>query len=198
MRTALSEKRVRNPEEYQLARNILQGDRSALESLFHTYIEKLYEYIYYQSGQNKYMADEVIQETCVDAIEGLEKFRGDSSLYTWLCAIARNKLSDAKRKQVKAISVGHKELEEIAERLDKEFIGDKLQGNNLNGAISMSLTSLPPHYQQALIAKYMNGESLEQMSRKLNLSVKGVGSLLSRAREAFKESFLRISKEMEV
>jgi RNA polymerase sigma factor (sigma-70 family) len=89
--------------------------------------------------------------------------------------------------------MGHKELEQIAERLDKEPV--QIDGNTINGAISMTLTSLPPHYQEALVAKYMKGESLEAMSKRLGLSVKGVGSLLTRAREAFKEEFKRIAKE---
>jgi RNA polymerase sigma-70 factor (ECF subfamily) len=34
--------------------------------------------------------DDILQETLVKAYENLDRFRGDSSLYTWLCRIAMN------------------------------------------------------------------------------------------------------------
>ena len=43
--------------------------------------------------------DDLLQETFVKAYENLQKFRGESSLYTWLCRIAINQSISFQRKK---------------------------------------------------------------------------------------------------
>ena len=40
--------------------------------------------------RNSGLAEELAQETFVQALEHLERFRGECSLYTWLCQIGKN------------------------------------------------------------------------------------------------------------
>lgn len=47
------------------------------------------------------LAEELTQETFFQAVKGIEKFEGNCSISTWLCAIAKNLWRDHLRKQTK-------------------------------------------------------------------------------------------------
>jgi RNA polymerase sigma-70 factor (ECF subfamily) len=57
----------------------------------------------------------------------------------------------------------------------------------------MAVANLPDQYRIALRRKYVDGESLETLSRELGISVDATKSLLARARRAFRETFGTLS-----
>jgi RNA polymerase sigma-70 factor (ECF subfamily) len=63
--------------------------------------------------------------------------------------------------------------------------------------VNVTMSQLPVHYQQALEAKYLNGQSLREMAAALRMSVEAVESLLGRARRAFRETFEILSRPIE-
>ena len=48
-------------------------------------------------AKNQDISEEVTQKTFFKAMSAAKKYRGESSEYTWLCAIARNLLADEQR-----------------------------------------------------------------------------------------------------
>ncbi len=61
--------------------------------------------------RNAHEAEDVTQETFIRALGAKEKFSGGSSLYTWLCTIAKNLLIDRAKKHSR--NVGSEPLEEL-------------------------------------------------------------------------------------
>lgn len=49
--------------------------------------------------RDPHLAEDVAQETLLAAVEGLDKFSGQSSLRTWLTGILKHKILDLRRKQ---------------------------------------------------------------------------------------------------
>lgn len=60
-----------------------------IEQYYREYGKKLYLYLMTLCNEPE-TAEELMQETFYQAIRQLPKFRGDSSVFTWLCGIARN------------------------------------------------------------------------------------------------------------
>ena len=60
-----------------------------LDRIYLDNFKKVYRYILSLSG-DPHLAEEVTQETFFKALQKIDKFRGDCSLTTWLCRIARN------------------------------------------------------------------------------------------------------------
>lgn len=60
-----------------------------IEQYYREYGKKLYLYLMTLCNEPE-TAEELTQETFYQAIRQLPKFRGDSSVFTWLCGIARN------------------------------------------------------------------------------------------------------------
>lgn len=60
-----------------------------MEELYKEYSKLVYNYLY-SLCRNKYTAEELTQETFYRAIKGVDKFKGNSKVTTWLCQIAKN------------------------------------------------------------------------------------------------------------
>lgn len=67
--------------------------------------------------KNETDAQDITQQTFLNAMKSVSKFKGDSSLYTWLCSIAKNLWIDHCKKYGREVS-----SEQISERI----IDDKL------------------------------------------------------------------------
>lgn len=59
------------------------------DEIYKCYFDPVYRYVLSLSG-NTHAAEEVTQETFFKAMRSLDQFRGDSSIKSWLCAIAKN------------------------------------------------------------------------------------------------------------
>lgn len=60
-----------------------------VEEYYEKYGQKVYAYLLSLSGDSD-LSQELTQETFLSAIKSLDKFKGDCSVCTWLCSIAKN------------------------------------------------------------------------------------------------------------
>lgn len=188
-------------DERKMVREILGGDESAQRLFVDRYLHRLHEFIFYRCDRDDEVAEEVTQEVCARALERLSRFRGEAGLYTWLCAIAKHTLADRiRRRPAQPVAVfGSKDaLVALADSIDRLLWEHDPDDAGVDATVSMAMTSLPPHYQDVLWAKYVEEETLETMARRRGMTEKGIGSLIVRAREAFKEAFRSASRETEV
>ena len=67
------------------------------DELYEKYAKKVYRYLLSLTNDVD-LAEELTQETFYRAIRSLHSFKGKSSLYTWLCGIAKNALATYRHK----------------------------------------------------------------------------------------------------
>ena len=78
------------------------GDRAAVQRLVADVGPVVYGYVYARVGGHEDVAADLLQETMVEAVRGAAGFRGDATLATWMCAIARRRVAryyEAERRQ---------------------------------------------------------------------------------------------------
>jgi len=161
----------------ELATKLKRGDPRAWEELCRVYGEALFLYAYHRTGDAA-AADDVRQETLLAAVEGIASYRGAVPLFAWLCGIARHKAADELRRR------GRENLPVEAVRHDGDPRPDELlERAEARAAVVEALWSLPEDYRRALVARYVEGESVEGVAARLNRSYKAAESLLTRARE---------------
>jgi len=80
-----------NPEghENELVARARSGDTDRFEALVNFYERRIHQ-IAYRIVENAQDAEDVLQETFLNAFENLQRFRGESSFYTWTVQIAVN------------------------------------------------------------------------------------------------------------
>lgn len=70
----------------------------AFDEIYQSYFDPVYRYVLSLSG-DPHAAEEITQETFFKALRSLDRFRGDSSMKSWLCAIAKNCWFSEQRKK---------------------------------------------------------------------------------------------------
>ncbi len=72
-------------------------ENESFDQIYQMYFDPVYRYALSLS-RNPDLAEEITQETFFKAMRSLDAFRGESSIKSWLCSIARNLLIDQQRK----------------------------------------------------------------------------------------------------
>jgi RNA polymerase sigma-70 factor (ECF subfamily) len=174
---------------------IVGGDRSAAESLLALHLDPLYEFVHYRTGGDRERAQDVVQDTFLVALERMHSFDGRSSLYTWLCGIAKNKMrGEIGRRRTRS-------LEEVLESADSAIDAilaeierqplplEVIERRETRDLVGATLSSLPPEYKRALVEKYVEGRSVAEIARAAGKGEKATESMLTRARVAFARVF---------
>jgi len=171
------------------------GDRAAAEELLVRHLDPLYEFVHYRVGGDAEAAQEVVQETFVAALQGIEGFDGRSSLHTWMCGIAKNKIRASRRRLrpqslEDALAAADPEIDRILADLERAPLPDEvLEREETRELVGATLSSLPPDYRGALLAKYVEGLSVAAIAGRTGRGEKATESLLTRARTAFAHVF---------
>ncbi len=82
-----------------IARVLVSDDHAAFGELVRRHQSAVRHFLRHLSGGNAALADDLAQETFVQAWHGLPRFAGHSSFPTWLLGIAHNHWRNARRKQ---------------------------------------------------------------------------------------------------
>lgn len=175
-------------DERALVRRMLAGDQGAFEVFSDSYIPVVYRFAH-RSLRDPELTREVVQATVCKAIAKLGTFRGESGLVTWLCACCRNEIAAHFRRQGRAVPEVALEGHEIAAGAPgpEQALLHKERAERVHAA----LDALPPHYGRALEWKYLDKLPVDEIAARLNVRPKAAESLLTRARQAFREAFGR-------
>jgi RNA polymerase sigma-70 factor (ECF subfamily) len=191
----------RPSSDHALRERLLRGDRSAGEELFRAHADDLYEFVYWRVGRDAGLAEDVVQDSFLVALDRVADFDGRSSLHTWLCGIAKNKAREARRRHrprllSDLLTDSEGEIEAILSRVESEELPDELiEAEATRMLVGATLSSLPPPYKTALLEKYVDGRSVEEMARSSGKGFKATESMLHRARLAFARVFELLAKK---
>ena len=78
-------------------------DPETFDEVYQSHFDSVYRYVLSLSG-DPHVAEEITQETFFRALRSLNQFRGDSSIKSWLCTIAKNRwISEQRKKKTQPI-----------------------------------------------------------------------------------------------
>ena len=142
--------------------------REAFEQIVRQYSEQLYWQIR-RMVFNHDDANDVLQETLIQAWKNIDYFRGESKLSTWLYRIAINQSLNFlnKQKAQQCISVDNEELS-VANQLegDPYFDGDKAQR-----LLQQALTTLPDKQRLVFYLRYFDEMTYTEISEIIGSTV---------------------------
>lgn len=81
-----------------------------IEEIYKMYSRKVFLFLLSKTN-NEDIAEELTQETFFQAVQCIDKFKGNSSILTWLCGIAKNVWLKDLRKRQKTVSIEDNILE---------------------------------------------------------------------------------------
>lgn len=165
------------PEAYstepELLAAVAAGDPAAVRALLDGQGPVVYGFIFARVGGDEQAAEDLLQETLLEAVRSAHTFRGESALSTWLCALARRRLARHFESERRA-AIARAGLAAVP-----NAGGDPVADRD---AVIRALGRLPVLHRQVLVLKYLDGMSVEGIAADLGRSRVQVQSLLQRAR----------------
>jgi len=176
----------------KIIEDLKRGDPGSLESLFSVYKDRVFNTAvsYLQNIQD---AEELTQDVFIEIFNSAEKFKGDSSLSTWIYRITVNKALDKlkfnkRRKRFAVItSIFKPDSAELA--IDTpDFIhpGTEMELKERSQLLFKALNELPENQKTAFILSKLESLSQKEISAIMKVSVSSVESLIFRARQGLK------------
>lgn len=140
---------------------------SAFEELVRTYQERLYVQIRNMVGTHE-DADDIMQNTFMKAWVGIDTFREESSLGTWLYRIAANESISFLSHKRQDISIDLTASQVMNLHTSESDVTD---GEELESMLMQALDTLPPKQRQVFTMKYFQDMKYEEISDILGTSV---------------------------
>ena len=170
---------------------VIFGDAIAFRAWYDDAVGRVYGYLYGRCGGDIEVAEEITQQTFLQAIRHWQAFDGRSDAVTWLCSIARNKLTDLYRERDRQhrrhIQLVVREIE--SQRPDPDHdIDDR-------DAVVSALRQLPDVERTALVLRYVDDLSVREIATLLSRSIDGTDALIRRAKERFRSIYPEASDE---
>ena len=157
-----------------------RGDAAAWEWLFRASYAPVAEYVQWRCAGQVHLADEVLQETWLLAARKLANFSPQQGRFIgWVCGLAANVLRNQLRSQRRR------------ERRFAPLNGSEAGPSESEHAerVAWALAQLPDRYEAVLRAKYLEQSSVAAIAESWGETPKAIESLLSRARDAFRQLY---------
>lgn len=186
-------------DDIETVKRLLAGDEQAFRAMVDSYLPKLYRFALARLDGRSDDAVEAVQETFCKAFEHLDTYRGEASLYGWMCRICLNLIRDTARRRQRApvtLLEDATAIEGILEALAapaEDRPDRQLARGDLVRLIQATLDQLPGHYGDVLEWKYIDGLSVKEIAERLAVAPKAAESLLTRARGAFRDAVTTIA-----
>lgn len=186
--------------DLHLTRRLLAGEEAGFDAFFGEYFPRVYRFARIRVGGDEDAAEEIAQTTLIKALAKVHTYRGEAALFTWLCTFCRHEIDGwfERTGRHAHLSLTDDSAESRAvlgaiAALSGDDPEHQYERSELARLVHVALDHLPGGYRDALVWKYLQELSVEDIGRRLGLSYKAAESHLTRSREAFREAFALIA-----
>ena len=186
---------IETASDAELVRLVLRKDEAAARALMQRYNRRLYR-VARGVVRDDSEAEDVLQEAYLRAFSAIADFRGESSLSTWLTRIVLNQALQRLRRRT---DVPVSDIDKDAERRGAEVIPFPASQSTIDPERAMAqqqlcqlveraIDELPCDFRTVLIARVIEGMSVEETAAAFDLQPETVKTRLHRARRLLKEA----------
>ena len=174
--------------DLEIANRAKTGDKAAFEELVKLYEKRLYYAALTITG-NTADAEDVVQDSFVNAHRYLKHFRGESSFYTWISSIMINNSRRVlkRRKRWYQVATGYiEEKTKFGDELVKKW---KEKDDNLF-LVGKTLQVMDPKDRELLYYLFFEDLKYEEVAEILKCSIGTIKSRVFYAKKKFKTAFI--------
>jgi RNA polymerase sigma-70 factor (ECF subfamily) len=178
--------------ERELVARVARGDEAATAELLRRYLDRVFRFVCPRVAYHEQDAEEVTQETFLSAVRLASGFRGESSVFSWLCGIARKQVFyflSNQRPERRGSPANTVSLDDVEVQLLQSALGtgpleqEIVQQLAVRELVEGILLALPEAEREALLLRYVEDLSVREIAGIMRRSEKAIESLLRRARQ---------------
>ena len=190
-------------EETELIELLKKKDRAAFKNIVETWQDMVYNTAV-GILQNAEDAEDVTQETFMQAFESVASFKGESKFSTWLYRITVSKAMDHIRKKKRKKRFAF--IQSLYGKNDKPVIdppdffhpGISMENKENAAVLFKAMEKLPPNQKTAFVLNKVEGLSYLEISDVMKITESAVDALLHRAKanlkKILKDYYMTINK----
>jgi RNA polymerase sigma factor (sigma-70 family) len=167
------------PDGELIARTLASDDRAAVGDLVRRHHSAARQFLRHLTRGDTALADDLAQETFVQAYRSLARFRGDAAFSTWLLGIAHNHWRNARRRQ--------RDHAELSEQLLVETERLAVDSSDLRQDLATALRELSADEQLAIHLGFQRGLSHGEIAALLDWPLGTVKTHLARAKDKLRQ-----------
>ena len=174
-------------EEQALLGAVLAKDRKAAAEFVSRYADAVYAYVSRRLAPRRDLVEDVVQDVFLAALQKLATFAGQSSIVGWLLGIARHKVEDVYRAQLRSPDPLPDDFDEpSAGSAVDPGLDELIDAARAEEKTRRILERLPAAYSAALLWRYWEQRSIREMAAQTDKTEKAIERLLARARTSFR------------
>ncbi len=175
------------PDEKELIENSLLGDKESFARIVRRYQNRIFAFVMRMTA-NRENALDLTQDTFVAAYENLDRFRGESSLSTWLFQIAANRTKNFLKKSVRETGLpeGYEQRSDI-NRPDTDYAKSEIERH-----LREAIIALPEKQRMVFTLRYYDQMKFTDIARIQGVSVSAVKTSFAEALKKLKKRLSRI------
>jgi RNA polymerase sigma-70 factor (ECF subfamily) len=165
-----------------------RGERDAFRELFERHKDRVYSIALRYSGDQA-VAMDIAQDTFLKLFSGIQSFRGESSFDSWLYRLVVNSCLDQKRKTRRLAPL----LGALIDALPapEPSADERVIRAEMGGQVRSVVAGLPPEQRIAIVLRYTQGLSYDEIAEATGCSAGTVASRLNRAHRTLERRLAR-------
>jgi RNA polymerase sigma factor (sigma-70 family) len=178
---------ILNKEEFV---KLKKGDKQILKDMYFHYREKIFTYFVIRTFGNRFVADDLTQETFCAIIESVYSLTTPEYIDGWVFSIAKKKLAGYQRKLFR-----DKRYAKILKE-QQETPGDIIEELHLKQKallLASARENLPSFYKKVYTMKYGEGKKRKEIADTLKKSEKAIEGIITRIRKKLKKDMMRMA-----
>lgn len=164
----------------ELIDRVKSGDQDAFRQLVERHQAFVFSTIYRMVRQRE-LAEDLAQETFLQAYRSLPGFAGRSRFSSWLYRIAHNKVIDWNRSKANKQQSGEVMLRDVHE--SDGSVEDEIVTRDTSERLRQLVTTMPAHYRDVLLLYFEHELSLVEIAERLHVPRKTVQTRFIRGKK---------------
>jgi len=175
--TAVTDERQANA---RVVESCQQGDREAFRQLFETHKDKVYSIALYFFGGDAALASDITQQVFLKLFTRISQFRHQSEFTTWLYRLTTNTCIDEQRRRRRFSPFDETPTGATPTRTAIPAAEARFMRLEIADSVRDAIATLKPKLRIAILLKYFEELSYEEIAQVLNCSKGTVASRLNR------------------
>ena len=173
---------------------VKKGDVRAFDILVVKYQDRLV-YSVFKFCKDFELSQDITQEAFVKAYKSIDKFRGESSFYTWIYRIAINTAKNYFSNKSRGAETYNEDVLDNAlsdMSLNSDNPETLLAAEEMKDAVNQAFQNLPDEIRSTLSLREYDGLSYEEIAKVQNCPIGTVRSRIFKGRELINETFSKL------